>query len=135
LKKSRRNIDVGKDTWRPRIARNTNIKMRNQVKGLVRKAKANMERKIAKNAKKFWQYANSKWKTKSGISELKYKKENGEEDKTSTDKKKAEVLANFFSIVFTNEPDGEIPNIEPITIFLASFKNNNTILHHQHKNM
>lgn len=91
------------------------IKMRNQVKGLVRKAKANME-EIAKNAKKFWQYANSKRKTKSGISELKYKKENGEENKTSTDKEKAEVLANFFSSVFTNEPDGEIPNIEPITI-------------------
>ena len=39
------------------------IKMRNQVKGLVRKAKANMEKEIAKNAKinpnKFWQYANS----------------------------------------------------------------------------
>ena len=28
------------------------IKMRNQVKGLVRKAKANMEKEIAKNAKK-----------------------------------------------------------------------------------
>ena len=55
-------------------------------------------------------------KTKSGISELKYKKENGEENKTSTDKENAEVLANFFSSVFTNEPDGEIPNIEPITI-------------------
>ena len=79
-----------------------------------------MEKGIAKNAnknpKKFWQYANSKRKTKSGISELKYKKENGEENKTSTDKEKAEVLANFFSSVFTNEPDGEIPNIEPITI-------------------
>ena len=28
------------------------IEMRNQVKGLVRKAKANMEKEIAKNAKK-----------------------------------------------------------------------------------
>ena len=72
-----------------------------------------------KNPKKFWQYANSKRKTKSGISELKYKKENGEENKTSTDKEKAEVLANFFSSVFTNEPDGEIPNIEPITRLLG----------------
>ena len=55
--------------------------MRNQVKGLFRRAKANMEKEIAKNAgetnpKKFWLYANSKRKTKSGISELKYKKEN-----------------------------------------------------------
>jgi hypothetical protein len=36
-----------------------------------------MEKDIAKNAKtnlkKFWQYANSKRKTKSGIAELKYK--------------------------------------------------------------
>ena len=95
------------------------IKMRNQVKELVRKAKANMEKEIAKNAKKIWKNAGNtqfQRKTKSGISELKYKKENGEENKTSTDKEKAEVLANFFSSVFTNEPDGEIPNIEPITI-------------------
>ena len=42
-----------------------------------------------KNPKKFWQYANSKRKTKSGISELIYKKENGEDNKTSTDKEKA----------------------------------------------
>jgi hypothetical protein len=42
---------------------------------MVRKAKIQMEKEIAENAKinpkKFWQYANSKRKTKSGIGELK----------------------------------------------------------------
>jgi hypothetical protein len=74
------------------------IKMRNQVKELVRKAKANMEKEIAKNAKKIWKNAGNtqiQRKTKSGISELKYKKENGEENKTSTD-----VVKLFFSFVY-----------------------------------
>jgi hypothetical protein len=47
----------------------------------VKKAKMSMERDIArdvkKNPKKFWKYANSKRKTKSGISELKTNTENG----------------------------------------------------------
>ena len=58
------------------------VRARNQVKGLVRKAKLEMEKSIARNAKEnpkiFWQYANSKRKTKSGIAELKYKDGNGE---------------------------------------------------------
>ena len=53
----KRNIDVGLDT---------------------EKAKANMEKEIAQNAKSnpkiFWKYANSKRKTNTGISELKSKK-------------------------------------------------------------
>ena len=58
------------------------VRARNQVKGLVRKAKLEMENSIARNAKGkfifFCQYANSKRKTKSGITELKYKDGNGE---------------------------------------------------------
>jgi hypothetical protein len=60
-----------------------------------------MEKDIAKNAKtnhkKFWQYANSK----SGIAELKYKNDKGEINITECDKDKANVLANYFSSVFT----------------------------------
>jgi hypothetical protein len=82
-------------------------KTRNQVKSAIRKAKANMEKEIAKNAKSnpkiVWKYANSKRKTNTGISELKFKSEEGEERKTTTDKEKAEVLASFFSSVFTIE--------------------------------
>ena len=91
-------------------------KIRNQVKSLVKKAKQNMEKDIAKNAKtnpkKFWQYANSKRKTKSGIAELKYKNDKGEMDITKCDEDKANVLANFFSSVFTNEPEGDMPKFK-----------------------
>jgi hypothetical protein len=48
------------------------------------------------NPKIFWKYANSKRKTNTGISELKFKSEEGEERKTTTDKEKAEVLASLF---------------------------------------
>ena len=53
------------------------VKLRNQVKNMIQKAKAEMGKDIAKDVKRnpkwFWRYANSKRKTKSGISELKYK--------------------------------------------------------------
>ena len=72
-----------------------------------------MEKDIAKNAKtnpkKFWQYANSKRKTKSGIAELKYKNDKGKINITECEKDKANVLANFFSSVFTKEPEGDLP--------------------------
>ena len=68
------------------------------------------------NPKKFWQYANSKRKTKTGIAELKYKDEKGECKTTECDKDKANVLANFFSSVFTIEPEGDLPIIEQIQV-------------------
>ena len=72
-----------------------------------------MEMEIAKNVqetpKKFWQYENSKRKTKTGISELKYKKEDGSEGITEDDKQKIEVLANFFNSVFTQEQTVKFP--------------------------
>ena len=79
---------------------------------MIRKAKAVMERNIAKDVKnnpeRFWKYANSKRKTKSRISELKYKLGN-EVITTKGDKDKAEVLAEFFSSVFTIELKEGIP--------------------------
>lgn len=88
------------------------VKLRNQVKNMIRKAKAVMEKDIAKdvkkNPKRFWKYANSKRKTKSGISELKYKLGN-EVITTKGDKDKAEVLAEFYSSVFPIEQKEGIP--------------------------
>ncbi len=95
-------------------------KVRNQAKKMGRNAVRDMEKDIAKNSKetpkRFWQYANSKRKTRSGISELRYKNEDGVDDITKGDREKAEVLAEFFTSVFTNEPDGELPHIEGIHV-------------------
>jgi hypothetical protein len=55
-------------------------------------------------------------KTNTGISELKFKSEEGEERKMTTDKEKAEVLASFFSSVFTIEPEGDLPLMHPIEV-------------------
>ena len=77
-------------------------RLRNQVKNLVRKAKVTMEKDIAKNIKsnpkRFWQYANSKRKIKSGIPNLKMEQADGEIIMTKDDIDKAEVLANFLAV-------------------------------------
>ena len=63
---------------------------------MIRKAKAVMEKDIAKDVKiypkRFWKYANSKRKTKCRILKLKYQLGN-EVITTKGDKDKAEVLA------------------------------------------
>ena len=96
------------------------VRSRNKVKTMVRKANIQMEKEIAENAKvnpkKFWQYTNSKRKTKSGIGELKTTNSNGEVETAKTDKEKAEVLANFYSSVFTREHGGDIPQLETCQI-------------------
>ena len=90
-------------------------RLSNQVKNLTKKAKKKMERDIAKesktNPKKFWQYVNKKTKIKQGIPDLVYEDEDGEETSTTNDKEKVEVLADFFSSVFTEEDTSNIPNL------------------------
>ena len=77
-------------------------KARNKLKGTLLRERKVREKDIAKsaksNVKNFWKFINSKRKTKSGISEL---NENGQT--AVTDREKADVLANFFSSVFTTE--------------------------------
>ena len=50
-------------------------------------------------------------KTCRGISDLVIKTENGKEVLTNNDDEKAETLSKFFSSVFTNEGDGDIPRL------------------------
>jgi hypothetical protein len=92
------------------------VKLRNKVTKACRQAKKLHEENIAHQAKEnpkcFWRYANSKLKMRVGVSDL--RKPNavttdGEPVLASSDGDKAEVLAEFFSSVFVDEPDGEVP--------------------------
>ena len=85
-------------------------KARNQVKKMTRQIRKNIERDIAKqaktNPKRFWNYVNSKTKTRQGISQLQVP---NTDSMTESDTDKAEVLQNHFCSVFTEEPVGPIP--------------------------
>ena len=91
-------------------------KLRNKVRAETRKAKRELEREIALHAKsdpkKFWHYATAKSKVKDRISEL-YK--NDRRETAQTDEEKAEILANFFTSVFTQEPVGPIQHVDSRT--------------------
>lgn len=89
-------------------------KARNKVKKLTRKERKEREKQVAEtaksNSKNFWKFVNSKRKCKSGISELHEKTESGTFI-ASSDKDKSEILANFFSSVFTDEDVDNIPDV------------------------
>ena len=91
-------------------------KQRNKVRKMTRKLQRELEKSISKNAKsnpkKFWSYINKRLKTKSGIADLVMKTTGIEEVLTNSDKEKAEVLSEFFSSVYTKEPDADIPTLE-----------------------
>ena len=93
-------------------------KLRNQVKSITRKITKQFEKQIAKevktNPKKFWKYAQSKTKIRSSIPDL--FKDNEQKESTKTDKEKADVLADFFTSVFTKETDTDMPEIEKVDV-------------------
>lgn len=90
-------------------------KIRNKVKNEINKQRKKYEKDLSKQAKQnpkvIWSYVKSKLKTRVGIGDLHTDPENTKSPKTSSDEEKANILANFFSSVFTNEPDGDIPKL------------------------
>ena len=91
-------------------------KVRNRAKKLIRKARKDYEHSMAKKAKEnpkvIWRYINSKSKTRVGIGELCKNPKDPKSVKTNDDREKANILAKFFTSVFTVEPEGEIPVLE-----------------------
>lgn len=81
---------------------------RNQAKNSCRVAVKNLEKTVAKNAKKnpkaFFAYARTKTKTREGVADLR----DGQQ-KVSTDEGKAKLLNSFFSSVFTDEDTRDMP--------------------------
>ncbi len=89
-------------------------KVRNQVRRLSRKSVKIHEKDIAlsakENPKKFWNYVKSKSKTKTSISDLYM---NSDKDiLTESDGEKSNVLGDFFTSVFTHDPNDTLPDIE-----------------------
>ena len=91
-------------------------KIWNQVRRLTRNITKEYERQIAKNAKQnpkaIWRYINSKSKTKENIGKLLKDPTKPNLELAESDKEKAEILADYFSSVFTKEPEGPIPTLE-----------------------
>jgi hypothetical protein len=63
-----------------------------------------------------WSYIKSKSKTREGIGDLHTNPEGTNSEKTEDNKEKANILSDYFSGVFTNEPLGELPQMTPIEI-------------------
>ena len=85
---------------------------RNKVTNMIKEAEISFESNIAKesklNPKKLWKYIRSRTKPRSNISHLVNTKTG---KLTENEKEQADVLANQFSSVMVNEPDGELPDI------------------------
>ncbi len=94
-------------------------RMRNKVKRDMRKLRKKFEKKLAQesksNPKAIWRYINGQSKTRRGVSELHVDPNDENSEITDSDGEKAEILAKFFSSVFTREPDGDIPSLPPVT--------------------
>ena len=89
-------------------------RVRNHIHRLTRQTikthKKNIADGVKDNPKKFWSYVQSKSKTKSSITDL-YKSDN--KNVTESDKEKPDVLAVFFTSVFTKDMDSEVPDTVP----------------------
>ena len=87
-------------------------KQRNITNKAVVKAQPDFEKKIMKEfkdkLKQLFNYVREKQKVKSGISRL----ENEEGNLTEDEKEAANVLNRFFQSVFTENPDGDVPELE-----------------------
>jgi len=85
------------------------VQARNKAKALIRQHQRDTCKRIARaakvNPKRFWSYFNSKTRIKSEIPNLfKSPLPDGSQDLTNSTQEKAEALSDFFSSVFTQEP-------------------------------
>ena len=98
-------------------------KSRNKIRALTRKLRKEFEKNLAiqtkKNPKVFWNYYKSKTTVKQGIGELNIDHTNPKSQTTTEDEEKANILANYFSSVFTTEQTGSIPTTPKVNIKLA----------------
>ena len=93
--------------------RNNYVAARNKVNRLMTRAKRDFEKSVCQdsrnNPKRFWKHIRSCLKTKPGISPL-LQSTNDETSVCFKDEDKADILQNQFSSVFTEEPQGDLPD-------------------------
>ena len=94
-------------------ARQLYIKARNQVSKRTRQLRKQYELNIANqstsNPKVFWRFARERLKTRIGVAPLLC----NPGTLRHSDEEKADILQSQFCSVFTREPEGEIPQLEP----------------------
>ncbi|XP_076036825.1 uncharacterized protein LOC143022485 [Oratosquilla oratoria] len=89
--------------------RQTNNKVRWETRRAVKRVEKSIAENVKENPKAFWKYIQSKTKSSVSVRELYM---NAEKTlRTKNDKEKANILGEFFSSVFTQEPEGEIPTL------------------------
>ena len=113
LKKQKKYVEL-------RQVENEYSKVRNTVRKKTRQARKKYEQDIAINVKEHpkvvYRYMNSKTKIRPGIGKLCIDPSNPNSKTTDDDAEKAKILSEYFSSVWTEEPQGELPDMEAITI-------------------
>ena len=86
--------------------------MRKRTRQLRKQYELNIANQSMSNPKVFWRFARDRLKTKIGVAPLLC---NPDDPGTlrHSDEEKADILQSQFCSVFTREPEGEIPQLEP----------------------
>ena len=95
-------------------------RVRNCVRLRTRHLRKSYEEDLARQSKHkpkvIWNYINKRTKIRTSVGDLYVNQDNKNSSKTENDSDKAEILANYFSSVFVNEPEGhvipELPRVE-----------------------
>ena len=86
--------------------------VRKQTRSVYRHEQNEVARLSKENPKKFWNYVNSRRKSRSTISDLICQDDLGNVSMADTDEKKVVVLSRFFSSVYSIEPPGEFDKLQ-----------------------
>ena len=82
----------------------------------INKLKKEFEKSLAKeaktNPKKIWKCINSKSKIRTGIGDINIDPSDEKSLTTSNDEEKAQIFADYFSNIFTREPQVDIPQLD-----------------------
>ena len=78
---------------------------------MKRKYEKELASRSKENPKGIWNYIKSKSKLREGIGDLHINPNDHKSPKTEIDIEKANILGDYFSSVFTIEPEGDIPSL------------------------